>query len=129
MSAANRISGGWSALYDHKTVLNNFGQVWNTWGEFTTGDYGVVDISREVHMGGNIMDAIIQPTGCVSDFSRCVFVCKTGDSCGVRDTYDLLNCENGSQNGAGTGISDGQPSGGYYGFMDNNGAHVDASFY
>jgi len=129
VSAANQISGGWSALYDHKTILNNVGQVWNTWGEFTTGDYGVVDISREVHMGGNPMDAVIQPTGCVSNFDRCVFVCTNGaDTCGAAGTYDLQNCDNGSQNGAGKGSFDGQPSGGCYGFMNNQG-HVEASFY
>ncbi len=129
VSAENGVTGAWSALYDHQTQLNQYGQVCNTWGEFTTGDYGVVDISREVHMGGNVMDAILSPTGCVTDFNRCVYVCKTGDTCGQPDTYALENCEAGSQNGAGTGSAGGQPSGGCFGFMNTNGARLDASFY
>jgi hypothetical protein len=35
VSIANGVSGGWTALYNYKTILSQYGQIWNTWAEFT----------------------------------------------------------------------------------------------
>ncbi|KAH8886070.1 hypothetical protein GQ53DRAFT_348289 [Thozetella sp. PMI_491] len=124
ISVANGISGGWAALNNHVTTLSQYGQIYNTWGEFTTGDYATVDVSREVNMGGNIMSIKVS-TGCVSDMNTCVFQCKSGNTCGESLTYDLVNCTSGSQTGATYGLYNGNPSGGCQGW--SNGGHIDVS--
>jgi len=49
ISMVNGISAGWAGLYNLQTTLNvGLGQVFNTWGEITTGIYATVDISSEV---------------------------------------------------------------------------------
>lgn len=106
VSMASGVTGAWSAIYDHTVMLN--GQISNTWGEFTTGPMGVVDVSKLPNMLGTKM-TIVGPT-CVSDMEHCVFVCKTGDIC-MYD-YELLNCGPGSQPGAQYGLDYGAPSGG-----------------
>jgi hypothetical protein len=126
ISIANGVSGGWAGLYNGVTTLSQYGQIYNTWGEFTTGDYATVDVSREVNMGGNAM-SINLDSGCVSNMSQCVFTCKNGNTCGDSGTYDLLNCAAGSQPGANTGTYDGiNPEGGCQGFA--NGGHGSVSF-
>lgn len=124
ISLENGVSGGWAALNNHATHLSRYGQIYNTWGEFTTGDYATADVSREVNMSGNVMSLRVSG-GCRSDMNTCVFKCKQGNECGEPYTYDLVNCEPGSQNGASYGIYDGNPSGGCQGW--SNGGHIDVS--
>lgn len=125
VSMANGLSGGWAGLYNGMTVLSQYGQIYNTWGEITTGDSGTVDVSREVNMGGNGM-SIKLDSGCVSDMNTCVFKCNSGNTCGDSGTYSLMNCAAGSQSGASYGLYAGNPSGGCQGF--SNGGHMSVSF-
>jgi len=106
VSFADGASGAWTAVYGDTELVN--GQASNTWGEFTFGQWGVVDVSREVNMNGHSM-SIVGPT-CTTDMDTCVFVCASGDTCWT--DYLLLNCDNGSQAGANYGTFDGSPSGG-----------------
>jgi len=107
VSFADGISGGWAAIYKD-TVLEN-GLVKQTWGEYTMGEWGTIDVSREVWMKGRNMR--IHTPNCVSDMDKCVFVCPDGqDTCWQQ--YELHNCDNGSQGGATYGTYGGMPSGG-----------------
>lgn len=118
ISVANSISGAWAALNNHATTLNEYGQIFNTWGEFTSGDYATVDVSMEVNTAGNSMSITVDENGCVSDMTTCVFQCTAGtsvQSCGDSGTYELTNCAVGSQPGATYGVYDGNPSGGCQG--------------
>ncbi|KAH8912734.1 hypothetical protein BR93DRAFT_906072 [Coniochaeta sp. PMI_546] len=123
VSIANGVSGAWSALYAHKTILSQYGQIYNTWGEFTTGNSATVDISREIHMAGNSIDAKVS-TGCTANMNTCASVCKSGDTCGTSGSYDLIGC---TGKNAAYGLYNGNPSGGCQGW--SNGGHIDASFY
>lgn len=107
VSFADGASGAWTAVYGDTQLVN--GQASNTWGEFTFGQWGVVDVSREVKMDGHGM-SIVGPT-CTSDMDTCVFTCSGGALTCMYD-YLLLNCENGSQPGANYGTFEGSPSGG-----------------
>lgn len=100
-------TGAWAPIYsDTKLVM---GQLSETWGEFTFGQWGVVDVSREVNMKGRNM-SIVGPQ-CTTDMDTCVFVCPDGqDVCTFG--YQLLNCGPGSQPGANYGLHEGSPSGG-----------------
>ncbi len=125
VSAARDVSGGFAALYGHNTRLSQWGQLYNTWGEFTTGQWATVDVSRLVNMGGNAMEITVRNNGCVSDMNRCSFWCR-GDSneCGDSGSYDLVGCDSGSQPGANYGSYDGiNPDGGCGGWGDNG--HID----
>jgi hypothetical protein len=122
ISVANGISGAWAALNNHATVLSQYGQIYNTWGEFTTGNSATVDISREVNMGGNYMSLVVS-TGCVANMNTCAFQCYSGNTCGASGTYELVNCAAGSQTGATTGYYNGNPAGGCQGW--SNGGHID----
>ncbi|KAM3085595.1 hypothetical protein ACMFMG_002665 [Clarireedia jacksonii] len=126
VSMANGVSGGWAALYNGQTTLSKYGQINNTWGEFTTGASATVDVSREVNMGGNSMSITVGGSGCVSNMSKCVFQCKSGNTCGDSGTYNLVGCAAGSQKGATFGTFDNNPSGGCQGF--SNGGHVTVTF-
>ncbi|KAF1983185.1 hypothetical protein K402DRAFT_338941 [Aulographum hederae CBS 113979] len=106
VSFADGASGAWSTIYPDTAMVN--GQISETWGEFTFGQWGVVDVSREVNMEGHSM-SIIGPK-CTSDMSQCVFRCIEGTTC--LTGYELHNCENGSQDGANYGTYAGAPSGG-----------------
>jgi hypothetical protein len=108
--------GAWSAIYEDTKMLN--GQICDTWGEYTFGPTGVVDISREPNMKGNKM-TIVGPQ-CVNTMDICVFVCKEGDIC--MNGYELKNCDNGSQPGATYGMDYGAPSGGCGGLGES--AHL-----
>ncbi|KAI9737224.1 MAG: hypothetical protein M1818_005756 [Claussenomyces sp. TS43310] len=125
ISMDNSVSGGWAGLYNQITTLNEAGSVYNTWGEFTTGDYATVDVSREPNMGGNAM-SITLDSGCVSDMNTCVFECISGNTCYESGTYSLVNCANGSQPGATIGSYDDNPTGGCQGF--NDGGHMTITF-
>jgi len=106
VSFAEGLSGAWSAIYSDTDTVD--GQISNTWGEFTFGPTGVVDVSREVNMGGHGM--VINGPTCTTDMDTCVFVCSEGNTC--LTGYELLNCDNGSQEGATYGTYGGYPSGG-----------------
>ncbi|EOD51618.1 putative effector 5 protein [Neofusicoccum parvum] len=107
LSFASGASGAWAAVYNDTELVN--GQISETWGEYTFGEWGCVDVSREVNMGGHNMT--IDTGNCVSDMETCVFKCKDGaESCWLE--YELVNCENGSQEGATYGTFDGAPTGG-----------------
>ncbi|OAA50268.1 hypothetical protein NOR_00718 [Metarhizium rileyi] len=122
------VNGAFAALTDHKTTLHFTGQIYNTWGEFSTGKWATVDVSREVNMNGNVME-MKASNGCVSNMNRCVFKCKSGNTCGARGTYLLQNCESGSQPGAGRGNDPftHDPSGGCGGWGYHGKGHVDVS--
>lgn len=113
VSVANNVVGGFAALNGHNTILNNVGQVFNTWGEFNTKAGGTVDVSREVNTHGNVM-SIHASNGCQSDMGKCVFLCNNQklDHCGEAHTYHLSNC-GGNNPGAHTdnGGADGGCSG------------------
>lgn len=127
ISLENGVSGGWSGLYNRMTTLSAYGQIYNTWGEFTTGDYATVDVSREVNMSGNTMSVSVE-TGCKADMDNCSFQCKDGaNECGDPGTYDLLNCSPDTNPNAATGTVDGvNPEGGCMGW--DNGGHLDIEF-
>jgi hypothetical protein len=101
------LSGAWSAVYSD-TIASYSGIITNTWGEFTFGEAGVVDVSRLPHMSGHPM-SIVGPT-CTADINTCVFLCNVGEVC--MDNYTLQNCANGSQTGANFGYINGTESGG-----------------
>ncbi|KAK2616310.1 hypothetical protein QQS21_000744 [Conoideocrella luteorostrata] len=122
VSLANGVSGGWSALVNQNTKLSQYGQIDNTWGEFTTGNYATVDISREVNMRGTSM-SVRTSGGCVSDMNRCVFVCKSGDKCGESGSYTLQDCQPGSQPGANYWTDNVNASGGCQAW--SNGGHLE----
>jgi len=89
------ISGGIAAVYPD-TILSPYGQIQNTWVEYTYGQWGTVDISKEVTMSGHPVSC--GNTHCMSDMSTCVFVCNGGaNTCGTAGSYTLQNC--GPQNG------------------------------
>ena len=114
ISMQNGISGALSFVQTGVTALSQFGQVGNTWGEFTSGTGATFDVSREVEMNGLPMSSRT-PVGCVSDMNTCVFQCPAGqESC--ETGYSLVNCDNGSQPGASSGTFDGAPSGGCQGW-------------
>lgn len=106
VSFADGASGAFTAVYGDTTLVN--GQLSNTWGEFTFGQWGVVDVSREVKMDGHGL-SIVGPS-CTTDMDTCVFKCSSGNVCTF--DYVLENCANGSQPGANYGIHEGAPSGG-----------------
>ena len=128
VSLANGVSGGFASLNNHETTLSQYGQIYNTWGEFTSGNYATVDISREVNMGGNVM-SINTSGGCYSDMNTCVFTCKGGNTCGESGTYDLTNCANGSQPGATYGLYGDNPSGGCQGWTNGGQLQISLGLY
>jgi len=126
ISLANGISGGFASLVTGRTRLSNFGQLDNTWGEFTTGSWATVDVSRLVNTRGDPMNIKVQGSGCVTDMDTCVFTCKNQalTFCGQSGEYNLTNCANGSQPGATLGTNDGtNPEGGCQGW--SNGGKLD----
>jgi len=94
------ISGGIAAVYPD-TVLSPFGQIQNTWVEYTYGTYGTIDISREVTMSGHSVQS--GNSHCLASMSACVFTCLNGaNTCGTAGSYTLQNCgpANGGQSDA-----------------------------
>lgn len=115
VSFANGASGAWAPIYPD-TVMSQWGQISQTWGEFTfNGQWSTVDVSREVNMSGKKMS--IFDGQCTSDFDRCVFQCKGGVASCLTG-YELHNCEAGSQPGAQIGQHDGADTGGCSGMKD-----------
>jgi hypothetical protein len=120
-SLANGVPGGWSAIYNRSTRLTQYGQVDNTFGEFSTGEFATIDVSRLVNMAGDPMTVLVQG-GCVANMTRCVYACDTGtESCGEEGTYNLLGCH--GQNAVQSVDRYGNPTGGCQGW--SNGGHVD----
>ncbi|KAK3939967.1 hypothetical protein QBC46DRAFT_364395 [Diplogelasinospora grovesii] len=123
ISMVNDIAGAWAALEDYRTPLSSFGQIYNTFGEFSTGASATTDVSRLVNMGGSQM-TIKTPAGCLSNLNTCAYECITGNSCGKTGTYQLVNCE-----GPGAEVGrdkDGNPTGGCQGW--NYGGKIDVVF-
>jgi hypothetical protein len=113
VSFSKSMSGAWSGIYPQTAM--HLGQVGNTWGEFTTGQSATADVSREVNMNGNSM-SIKTPGGCTSSMNECVFVCKSGNTCGDSGTYALKNtgghdCNHGGTTSAPSGGCQGWPHG------------------
>jgi len=106
ISMASGQSGAISAIYSDTKLVN--GQISNTWLEYTTGQFGVFDVSREVNMNGNSISS--STDGCNSNMDTCVFKCTSGTTC--MTGYELDNCATGSQKGASFGMFEGAPSGG-----------------
>jgi len=106
ISMASGQSGAMSAIYSDTKLVN--GQISNTWLEYTTGQFGVFDVSREVNMNGHSISS--STDGCNSNMDTCVFKCTSGTTC--MTGYELVNCGTGSQKGASFGMFQGAPSGG-----------------
>lgn len=124
VSFANGASGAWAPIYPD-TKMSQWGQISETWGEFTfNGQWSTVDVSREVNMNGHSMS--IFDGQCTSDFGRCVFQCKGGVSTCLTG-YELFNCAPGSQPGAQIGQHDGADTGGCSGMKDS--AKLTTTFY
>jgi hypothetical protein len=134
VSVANGVSGGFSGLYNHSTRLSAYGQVSNTLGEFTTGEWATVDVSRLVNMAGNGMlvevfgditlDEGSEPD-CVTDLQTCAYTCSSAkaQSCGDGGSYDLVNC-NGSNAEKSEDVN-GNPMGGCHGW--SNGGYLEVA--
>jgi len=121
ISMDNGVPGAWAALYNRSTSLTQYGQIDNTFGEFSTGTFATIDVSRLVNMSGNPMTIKVS-SGCVSDMEKCVYACDKGIvSCGDPGTYALLQCE--GKNAVKSVDADGNPTGGCQGW--SNGGHVD----
>ncbi len=127
ISVGDTISGAFAALYDRTTTLTQYGQVYNTWGEFTSGQYATINVSREPNMSGNRIE-ILSGGGCVSNMDRCVFKCHSGNQCGKEFEYYLQDCDALSQDGnPHLGYVNGQPEGGCGGW--ENGGKVQIDFF
>ncbi|KAK0707705.1 hypothetical protein B0H67DRAFT_556354 [Lasiosphaeris hirsuta] len=127
ISLANGVTGAWSAVYRGgvagPTKVSANGQVENTWGEFTTGEWATVDVSRLITMSGNQFSVKVG-TGCQADNARCAYVCKSGSTCWLSGSYDLIGCKNQPNNNAWYGGAD--PEGGCAGW--SNGGKIDVEF-
>ena len=66
ISITNGVSRGFTAIQQGSTTLSEYGQIYQTWGEFTSEDYATVDISREVDMDGDNLDILVSG-GCALD--------------------------------------------------------------
>jgi len=101
--------GAFAAVYPGSKLVN--GQLAESWREYNFGDWATVDVSREVNMDGREISTTT-PTGCVTSFEKCVFVCAAEGVISCMEDYTLLNCQAGSQPGAQSGTFDGADSGG-----------------
>jgi len=115
VSIANGVSGGFAAIHQGSTTLSQYGQIYNTWGEFTSGNYATIDITREVNMNGDNLDIEVSG-GCALDNTMCAYTCYSGNTCGDAGTYELLNCLPGSQPNAAGAFIDGEWTGGCQGW-------------
>ncbi|KAK4161881.1 hypothetical protein QBC43DRAFT_242751 [Cladorrhinum sp. PSN259] len=133
VSVANGVPGGWSVLYNHTSPLTPYGQISNTFGEFSSGIWATIDISRLVNMSGDPMTVRVyaeEPTKtvglkplCVTDLNTCAYACKGVDvhSCGKTGSYDLVNCA--GPNAVRSTDLHGNPNGGCQGW--SNGGHIE----
>ena len=120
ISMANGVSGAISPVLQGQTVLSEYGQIYNTWVEFTTGDYATMDVSREVNMDGVFMAALISSSegGGYIDNTLCAYVCYSGVTCGDAGTYELLNCDPAAGSNAEGAYIDGEWTGGMQGWSN-----------
>ncbi|KAI6781614.1 uncharacterized protein J7T54_005325 [Emericellopsis cladophorae] len=107
ISVASGITLAYATLNNRQTTLSRWGQIFNTWGEATTGNgwpgSATINVSRLVNMNGN-------PQSCKNGLSEC----------GESGSYDLLRCTPDVNPDSGTGWLNGNPEGGCYGW-DNGG--------
>lgn len=108
LSFKDGASGALGAFYSDTKLVN--GQLSNTWVEFTMGNYGVFDVSREVNMNGHSVE-VVGPS-CTSNMDTCVFKCTDSSVSSCEFDYELVNCDTGSQKGAQFGTYKGAASGG-----------------
>lgn len=118
VSMANGVTGAFTAIYRRVTAVSPNGQVFNTWGEFTTGNYATINVSRLPNMGGNQF-AIRVSTGCVADNAHCAYICKSGNTCWESGSYDLIGCSSQKNNNAYYGGAN--PEGGCAGWSNGSG--------
>lgn len=119
ISFPNGWSGAFAPVYAD-TVISQWGQIFETWGEGTINHpWSTFDVSREVNMKGKNM-RIVLPT-CTTDMSQCSFQCVNGaNTCMNAGEYDLLNCNPAVQPGANKGTFGGAASGGCSGLKDGD---------
>ena len=122
ISLAEGTTGGYTAIYGD-TKMSEWGQLSNTWGEYTTkGSDTTFDVTRIVDMNGH--DMKIETPTCVSDMSHCVFQCAEGEaSCYMN--YSLIDCPSNS----GIDPTNGGASGGCKGFDGTSGGTIRTTFY
>jgi hypothetical protein len=115
LSVADGVPGSaLSAIYSSTPM--QWGQIANTWVEFTTGSYGTINVSREPNMNGNRINVSGMSNGCVSDSSNalCSFQCKPDKTeigaapdyipfCGKQGSFELMGCNAGSNPGGQAG--------------------------
>jgi len=118
VSMNHGVSGAFSALYRHVTSVSPNGQVFNTWGEFTTGNFATINVSRLPNMGGNQF-VIRVSTGCVADNTHCSYVCKSGNTCWESGSYSLIGCTTQKNNNA--NLNGPNPEGGCAGWSNGSG--------
>ena len=120
ISLAEGTTGGYTAVYGD-TQMSPYGQLSNTWGEYTTaGADTTFDVTRIVDMNGHTMK--IETPTCVADMDHCVFQCAAGEaSCYMN--YSLIDCPSNS------GKSNGADSGGCKGFGATGGGIVKTTFF
>lgn len=118
ISMANGVSGGFAAIHQGITTLSQYGQIYQTWGEFTSGNYATIDISREVNMDGDTIDILVSG-GCQLENTKCAYVCYSGNTCGTAGSYELLDCLPGSQPNAAGAFVDGEWTGGCQGWSNS----------
>ncbi|KAF2193941.1 hypothetical protein K469DRAFT_709425 [Zopfia rhizophila CBS 207.26] len=122
ISFAPNVPGACAPAYKD-TTLANFGGVDNTWFEYTFGNNGAFDITRNVKMQGNNISA--KGSKCTSDMETCVFKC-TGGQQSCEKGYDLFNC--GASNGGGGGYDPVMQGTGGGCAMGASGEHVKVTF-
>jgi len=88
----------YSDMISSGSVISPYGQVDNTWVEFTYGTWGTYDVSREINMSGRPIT--VTGPSCTASMSQCVFTCFSGNTCGAAGTYQLQNCN--AANGGGS---------------------------
>ncbi|KAI4152607.1 MAG: hypothetical protein LQ340_002827 [Diploschistes diacapsis] len=110
ISMADNYSGAMTVVHPNSQPSVS-GMINDTLIEMTTGQYGVVDISRELNMAGS--DISVSGSQCTTSMDQCVFTCLNGEiTCGWDSPYQLTNCATGSQPGASFGTYAGADSGG-----------------
>jgi hypothetical protein len=115
---------GACAPANDQTKLAMFGGIENTWIEFTFGNNGAFDVSREVNMNGMSIHA--KGSKCTSDMDTCVFKCKDSNASSCQTDYDLFNCGSNSGGGGGYDAAMGGTGGGCA--MGSDGEHVTVTF-
>ncbi|KAF2472423.1 uncharacterized protein BDR25DRAFT_258765 [Lindgomyces ingoldianus] len=122
ISFAGGVPGACCPAYSD-TRLAMFGGCDNTWYEYTFGNNGAFDITRNVNMNGNSISA--KGSKCISDMSTCVFKC-TGGVSSCEKGYELDNCS--ASNGGGGGYDSNMQGVGGGCAMGSSEEHVKVTF-